>query len=145
MAWHDRYLSQADGDRQVDATRRAAQVSSTGALTVPVSLTFVPLLPRLRVLVRKETDAPYYRAASFVRGSQTTQFFEAIDSDFHIIVNCTTEGSTLLFDFDNVCLSSARVSSPRSLAISAPTNRSQIVDGSIRKLLGRRPSYALAT
>ena len=54
---------------------------------------------------------------------------EAIDSDLQVIVNCTAEGDTLLFDVSGAVRPSARVIIPWSLTISSATEETQRGDG----------------
>ena len=53
----------------------------------------------------------------------------AIDNDVQAIVNCTTEGDTLLFDVGVVIRPRARITIPWNLTISAATGRTRRVNG----------------
>ena len=54
---------------------------------------------------------------------------EAIDNDLQVIVNCTTEGDTLVFDVTAAIQPAARVIIPWNVTISAATGRTRSVDG----------------
>ena len=54
---------------------------------------------------------------------------EAIDSDLQVIVNCTAEGDTLVFDVSGVVRPAARVTIPWNVTISAATGRTRSVEG----------------
>ena len=53
---------------------------------------------------------------------------EAIDSDLQVIVNCTAEGDTLLFDVSDVVRPRARVTVPWNLTITSATGRTRHLD-----------------
>ena len=55
--------------------------------------------------------------------------FEAIDSDLQVIVNCTTEGDTLVFDVTVAIQPAATVIIPWNVTISAATGRVRSVEG----------------
>ena len=48
---------------------------------------------------------------------------EAIDSDLQVIVNCTAEGDTLLFDVSEVIRPRARVAVPWNLTFTSATGQ----------------------
>ena len=66
---------------------------------------------------------------------------EAIDNDLQVIVNCTAEGDTLVFDVSEVVRPATRVTIPWNVTISAATGRTRSVEG----LYPRAPRKASIT